>query len=112
MQEAFLSALRGIGTLDRPAGFKPWLYRIAHNACIDQMRRRARAEEVSFDANAIPPAEEIRLYRHVPSNHAQVAQKEEFRTCARPSRTCPPRRPRSSCCGSWRGCRTTRSRCG
>jgi RNA polymerase sigma factor (sigma-70 family) len=79
VQEAFLSALRGIGTLDRPAGFKPWLYRIAHNACIDQMRRRARAEEVSFDANVIPPAEEIRLYRHVPSNHAQVAQKEEFR---------------------------------
>ena len=79
VQEAFLSALRGIGTLDRPAGFKPWLYRIAHNACIDQMRRRARAEEVSFDANAIPAAEEIRLFRHVPSNHAQVAQKEEFR---------------------------------
>ena len=41
MQEIFLSALRGIGTLDRPAGFKPWLYRIAHNACIDHMRRRA-----------------------------------------------------------------------
>ena len=79
VQEAFLSALRGIGTLDRPAGFKPWLYRIAHNACIDQMRRRARAEEVSFDANAIPPAEEIRLFRQVPSNHAQVAQKEDFR---------------------------------
>ena len=79
VQEAFLSALRGIGTLDRPAGFKPWLYRIAHNACIDQMRRRARAEEVSFDTNSIPPAEEIRLFRQVPSNHAQVAQKEDFK---------------------------------
>ena len=79
VQDAFLSALRSIQTLERPAGFKPWLYRIAHNACIDQMRRRARGEEVSFDHNRIPPAEEIRLFRQVPSNHAQVAQKEEFR---------------------------------
>jgi RNA polymerase sigma factor (sigma-70 family) len=79
VQEAFLSALRGIGTLDRPAGFKPWLYRIAHNACIDQMRRRARAAEVSFDSNGIPPADEFRLFRQAPSNHAQVAQKEEFK---------------------------------
>ena len=79
VQEAFLSALRGIGTLDRPAGFKPWLYRIAHNACVDQMRRRARAEEVSFDANGIPAAEEFRLFRQAPSNHAQVAQKEDFK---------------------------------
>jgi RNA polymerase sigma factor (sigma-70 family) len=56
VQEVFISALRGIGTLDRPAGFKPWLYRIAHNACVDQMRRRGRAEEVPFDAPGMPPA--------------------------------------------------------
>src|SRR5262245_22908728 len=49
VQETFLSALRGIDTLDRPEGFKPWLYRIAHNVCVDQMRRRARAEEILFD---------------------------------------------------------------
>jgi RNA polymerase sigma factor (sigma-70 family) len=77
VQEIFLSALRGIGTLDRPAGFKPWLYRIAHNACVDHMRRRMKAEEVSFDAHAIAPADEIRLFRQ-PSSHAALTQKETF----------------------------------
>jgi RNA polymerase sigma factor (sigma-70 family) len=77
-QEVFLSALRSIGTLDRPAGFKPWLYRIAHNTCVDHMRRTGRAEEVSIDANLLPPSEEIRLFRRGPSTHAAVSQKEDF----------------------------------
>ena len=78
VQETFLSALRGLRTLDRPAGFRPWLYRIAHNACVDMIRRRGRGEEVLFDAGRIPPAEEIRLFRQAPSSHAALAQKEEF----------------------------------
>ena len=78
-QEVFLSALRSIGTLDRPAGFKPWLYRIAHNTCVDHMRRTGRAEEVSIDANLLPPSEEIRLFRRGPSTHAAVTQKEDFK---------------------------------
>ena len=77
VQEIFISALRGIGTLDRPAGFKPWLYRIAHNACIDHMRRRWKGEEVPFDSDGIPPSEEIRLFRQ-PSSHAALTQKENF----------------------------------
>jgi RNA polymerase sigma factor (sigma-70 family) len=79
VQEVFLSALRNIGTLDRPAGFKPWLYRIAHNTCVDHMRRNRRAEEVSIDANLLPPSEEIRLFRKGPSTHAAVAQKEDVK---------------------------------
>jgi RNA polymerase sigma factor (sigma-70 family) len=78
VQEIFISALRGIDTLDRPAGFKPWLYRIAHNACIDHMRRRGKAEEVPIDAHGLPPAEEIRLFRQLPSSHAALTQKENF----------------------------------
>jgi RNA polymerase sigma factor (sigma-70 family) len=78
-QEVFLSALRSIGTLDRPAGFKPWLYRIAHNTCVDHMRRNGRAEEVSIDANVLPPSEEIRLFRQWPSTHTAVTQKEDFK---------------------------------
>ena len=79
VQEVFLSALRSIGTLDRPAGFKPWLYRIAHNTCVDHMRRTRRAEEVSIDASLLPPNEEIRLFRQAPSTHAAVTQKEDFK---------------------------------
>ncbi len=79
VQEVFLSALRRIGSLDRPAGFKPWLYRIAHNTCVDHMRRTHRAEEVSIDANILPASEEVRLYRRAPSTHAAVTQKEDFK---------------------------------
>ena len=79
VQEVFLSALRSIGSLDRPAGFKPWLYRIAHNTCVDHMRRTHRAEEVSIDANLLPASEEIRLFRRAPSTHAAVTQKEDFK---------------------------------
>src|SRR3954451_6843660 len=49
-QEVFMSALRRMRDTDRPIAFKPWVYEIAKNACIDQFRRSKRAEEVSYDA--------------------------------------------------------------
>jgi RNA polymerase sigma factor (sigma-70 family) len=49
-QDVFVSALRRMRDTDRPIAFKPWIYEIAKNACIDQFRRSKRAEEVSFDA--------------------------------------------------------------
>src|SRR4051794_19367727 len=49
-QEVFISALRRIRATDRPISFKPWVYEIAKNACIDAFRRGRRAEEVSFEA--------------------------------------------------------------
>ena len=80
VQETFLSALRGIGTLDRPAGFKPWLYRIAHNACVDHdAPPRPRRGGARSTPTASRPAEEIRLFRQAPSSHAALAQKEDFR---------------------------------
>jgi RNA polymerase sigma factor (sigma-70 family) len=50
-QDVFVSALRRMRDTDRPIAFKPWIYEIAKNACIDQFRRNRRAEEVSFDAD-------------------------------------------------------------
>jgi RNA polymerase sigma factor (sigma-70 family) len=79
VQEVFLSALRSIDSLDRPAGFRAWLYRIAHNTCVDHMRRRSHAAEVSMDANRLPASEEIRLFRQAPSSHAALTQKEDFK---------------------------------
>jgi RNA polymerase sigma factor (sigma-70 family) len=49
-QDVFVSALRRMRDTDRPIAFKPWIYEIAKNACIDQFRRQRRAEEVSYDA--------------------------------------------------------------
>src|ERR1044072_5064152 len=49
-QEVFVSALRRMRETERPIAFKPWIYEIAKNACIDQFRRSKRAEEGSYDA--------------------------------------------------------------
>jgi RNA polymerase sigma factor (sigma-70 family) len=49
-QEVFVSALRRMRQTDRTIAFKPWIYEIAKNACIDAFRRSRRAEEVSYDA--------------------------------------------------------------
>jgi RNA polymerase sigma factor (sigma-70 family) len=50
-QEVFVSALRRMRETDRPIAFKPWIYEIARNACIDHFRRSKRAEEVALDGD-------------------------------------------------------------
>lgn len=50
-QEIFVSALRRMRATERPIAFRPWIYEIARNACIDQFRRTRRTDEVSFDAD-------------------------------------------------------------
>src|SRR5689334_4975113 len=49
-QDVFMSALRRMRETDRSIAFKPWIYEIAKNACIDAFRRSRRAEEISYDA--------------------------------------------------------------
>src|SRR5437588_1525478 len=50
-QEVFISALRRLRHTDRPIAFKPWIYEIAKNACIDEFRRTRRTHEVSLDGD-------------------------------------------------------------
>src|ERR1700742_4912347 len=45
-REVFISAWRGLKQTYRPSAFKPWIYEIAKNACIDEFRRTPRAREV------------------------------------------------------------------
>ena len=50
-QEVFMSALRRMRATGQPIAFKPWIYEIAKNACIDDHRRARRTHEVSLDAD-------------------------------------------------------------
>jgi RNA polymerase sigma factor (sigma-70 family) len=80
-QEVFVSALRRIRETERPIAFKPWIYEIAKNACIDQFRRSRRAEEISFDAEeGLTPADYRRLVGPDPTPDAAVAAKQELDT--------------------------------
>jgi RNA polymerase sigma factor (sigma-70 family) len=50
VQEVFISALRRLRDTERPIAFKPWIYQIAKNACIDELRRTRRSQEVPLDS--------------------------------------------------------------
>ena len=61
-QDVFVSAFRRIRETDRQIIFRPWIYEIAKNACIDAFRRSRTINEVSFDAeDALGSADHGRL---------------------------------------------------
>lgn len=41
-QEALIAVVRGLPRFDGRSAFGTWLYRVATNACLDELRRRAR----------------------------------------------------------------------
>src|SRR6201989_1546737 len=54
VQETFLRAWRGRSGFDAGPGLRPWLYKIATNACLDALRRRSR-RVTTFDSFAEVP---------------------------------------------------------
>src|ERR687894_1456589 len=78
-QEVFVSALRRMRATERPIAFKPWVYEIAKNACIDQFRRSRRAEEVSYDSEeGLAPSDYGRLVSHEPVPDAALVAKQQL----------------------------------
>jgi RNA polymerase sigma factor (sigma-70 family) len=78
-QEVFVSALRRMRATERPIAFKPWVYEIAKNACIDQFRRSKRAEEISYDADdGLAPSDYGRLVSHEPAPDVALAAKQQL----------------------------------
>ena len=78
-QEVFVSALRRMRQTERPIAFKPWIYEIAKNACIDAYRRGRRAEEISYDADdRLSPSDYGRLVATGPEPDAAVDAKQDI----------------------------------
>jgi RNA polymerase sigma factor (sigma-70 family) len=69
-QDVFISALRRMRATDAHIAFKPWIYEIAKNACIDAFRRSKRAEEVSYDVE--DGTERLHLVSNGPTPDAAV----------------------------------------
>lgn len=62
-QEALMAVVRGLERFDGRARFSTWVYRVATNACLDELRRRRRRPIVGLpehpDGTPIePPADE------------------------------------------------------
>jgi RNA polymerase sigma-70 factor, ECF subfamily len=64
VQEALIEAYRKLDKYDESRPLKPWLFRIAHNRCIDFLRSkgvRDEAEAAVALPEAVPPSEPVTL---------------------------------------------------
>jgi RNA polymerase sigma-70 factor (ECF subfamily) len=48
-QEAFIKAFRKIKSFSTQKPFFPWFYKLMKNLCLDHLRRRSRAKEISLE---------------------------------------------------------------
>jgi RNA polymerase sigma-70 factor (ECF subfamily) len=49
LQETFIKVYRALSRIPEGVNFPAWLYRVARNCCLDEMRRRRRAHWVVWD---------------------------------------------------------------
>jgi RNA polymerase sigma factor (sigma-70 family) len=77
-QEVFISALRRLRDTERPIAFKPWIYQIAKNACIDQLRRNRRMLEVPLEQERDRPDGEWDLLAGDPGPEVAVESKQQL----------------------------------
>jgi RNA polymerase sigma factor (sigma-70 family) len=69
LQDVFLRAYGALRNDDRPVTLRAWLYRVAHNRCIDHLRR------------PVPPAAEIYELSRTPAQdpQAETVRREDLR---------------------------------
>lgn len=71
-QEALLAIVRGLDRFDGRSTFKTWSYRVATNACLDEMRRKNRRPLAIIDD---PDTHRIELASPSPAIDQQVADR-------------------------------------
>ena len=55
VQDVFVSAYQNIRDFDSTRRFSPWIYRIAHNAFVDSLRKRAKGPVYGLDFDRVVP---------------------------------------------------------
>jgi len=77
-QEVFISVLRRLRDTERPIAFKPWIYQIARNACIDELRRARRTHEVSFNQEGESDSGPDDVFSVIPGPDVAVESKQQL----------------------------------
>src|SRR5947209_6344306 len=77
-QDVFISALRRMRATQREIAFKPWIYEIAKNACIDEFRRARRNAEVAFEDGDGSALAAPTLFVHAPAPDAAIESKQRL----------------------------------
>lgn len=73
VQEVFIKAYENLRSFDIERRFSPWIYRIAHNAFVNEMRRASRHPVVTLDTDILLP------HKNIPSpadDHERTETKE------------------------------------
>ncbi len=55
VQDVFISAYQNIQSFDTTQRFSPWIYRIAHNAFVNEIRKNERRPILPFDFDTVIP---------------------------------------------------------
>lgn len=55
VQDVFVAAYQNIRDFDSTKRFSPWIYRIAHNAFVDALRRKAKGPVYGLDFDRVVP---------------------------------------------------------
>jgi RNA polymerase sigma factor (sigma-70 family) len=77
-QDVFISALRQLRSSEQEIVFKPWIFAIAKNACIDEFRRASRGREVAVENDDDFPAGASASRSLVPSPPAAIESKQSL----------------------------------
>jgi RNA polymerase sigma-70 factor (ECF subfamily) len=84
VQEALFHAYRRLDSFDDSRRLAPWLFRIAHNRCIDFLRRREvreTAEAAALEPASVEPADPIGLILASAVEHLALALPPKERAC-------------------------------
>src|SRR5215469_16567308 len=84
VQDALFDAYRKLDSFDDSLPLKPWLFRIAHNRCIDFLRRREvreTAEAAAQEPDSVEPAEPIGAIVHRAVEHLVLMLPPKERAC-------------------------------
>lgn len=49
-QKTFIKVYQKVNHLDKPANFSPWIYRVANNLCLDELKRAGRRKSSPLEA--------------------------------------------------------------
>ena len=89
-QEVFVSALRRMRETERPIAFKPWIYEIAKNACIDAVPALPARRGGLLRRRRGPRRRRLRPARRAPARRPtpRSTAKQRSTTCAARSAAC------------------------
>ena len=83
-QEALIAVVKGLPQFDGRSALSTWIYRVATNACLDEMRRRKRrptamADDPAHEPTATGPAFDTSLTDRMTIDAALANLSDEFR---------------------------------